>query len=475
MTKLVEIARTTVSRRGLLPDGSPVLAMVSGGADSTALLHLLAKGVFGEHPLRVLHVNHLLREDAASDEAFVVAMCACWGIDARVARYDVGAYADAEGLNLEDAGRRVRYRLAEQELDALCEELGLPAPSGRIAVAHTLDDRIETFFMRAISGAGTRALAGIPAQRGRIVRPLIDCERSAVREYLESLGVEWCEDATNTDTDRSRALVRAQILPAAERLNPSYRDAMRRTMDLLADDEALLDRLAGGFARDFAEVADGEVRFHREWMRSLERTMARRTVRDALSRAFPESGRLEAEHIEALVDGLDDEGFARDLPYGMRAFSEYGTLVVSQRGDAEQRVAPGLLTVPGHVDLGAAGSITAIETRPTDIAGQPDSVVIDADAVERELTVGSWREGERMRPLGMTGSRKLSDMLAEAKVSRRLRGLVPVVRDGERVVWVAGVRMSDEYRVTERTARAVRLTWERGAALRGWFGRERGE
>lgn len=468
MTSLPETARATVRRHDLLPDGAPVLALVSGGGDSVALLHLLATRVFGEHPVRVLHVNHLLRgADSDGDEAFVSGLCAELGVECRVVRFDVAAFAAEGALNLEDAGRRIRYRFAEEELDAWCAELGVHRQAGRIAVAHTRDDRVETFFTRAITGSGTGALASIAAARGRIVRPLIDCDRADVRSYLEGAGVAWREDASNTDTARARALVRAELLPAAARLNPAFRGALARTMDLLADDDALLTRMADGFASDFAQVEPGEIRFHREWMRSLERTMARRTVRSALRDAFPEAGRLEASHIEALVDGLADDAFARDLPDGLRAFTEYATLVVSHTDAEILRVAPCLLTIPGRADLGPAGEMVAEETDAADTAGTSNSVVLDAECVHGELTVNSVRDGDRMRPFGMTGSRKLSDLLTDEKVPRRVRGAVPVVRDGERIVWLAGVRMSDEYRVTPQTRRAVRLTWNHAAEAAG--------
>ncbi|MDZ4168103.1 MAG: tRNA lysidine(34) synthetase TilS [Coriobacteriia bacterium] len=467
MTSFIDTARQTVARHDLLPEDAPVVVMVSGGADSVALLRLLSSGELGVHRLRVLHVNHLLRGDHAdADERFVRELCEELDVEHREVRFDVAALARADHLNLEDAGRRVRYRFADDELDALCDERGVARSAGRIAVAHTLDDRIETFFMRAIAGAGAGALASIAARRGRVVRPLIDCERAGLREYLEQLGASWREDASNSDTERSRAFVRSEILPAAQRLNPAFRVSMRRTMDLLADDDALLGRLAGGFARDFAQVVTGEARFNREWMRSLERTMARRTVRDALGRAFPDASRLEADHIEALVDGLADDAFARDLPGGLRAECEYGTLVVSAGGLEGSRLAPGLLPLPGQAALGRAGTMLSECVDVGDTTGSDDSIVIDAGAVGTELTVGPWLDGERMRPLGMPGRRKLSDLLTDAKVPRRLRGLVPVVRDGERVVWLAGVRMSDEFRVGAQTQHAVRLTWERGVAWR---------
>jgi len=440
-----------------------VLAMVSGGADSVAMLWLIAEGVFGERPVRVLHINHLLRgEESDADESFVRALCDDLSIECRSVRYDVARFASTDGLNLEDAGRQVRYRFADEELDAWCGELRVRPQQGRIAVAHTLDDRIETFFMRAIAGSGTGALSSIAHARGRVVRPLLDCERPALRDYLRERNASWREDATNADTEHRRALVRAEILPAAERLNPGFRASLARTMDLLGDDDALLSRMAAGFARDFTEVASGEVRFNREWMASLERTMARRTVREALAQAFPEASRLEAAHIEALVDGLSVESFARDLPNGLRAFGEYATLVVSRAGNVAYRMAPCLLSLPGHADLGPCGDITAECTTPDDVAGSTHSIVIDASDVGSGLIVDSAVEGDRMRPFGMEGSRKLSDLLIDAKVPRRRRGCIPVVRDGERIVWLAGVRMSEEYRVRPDAKRVVRLTWTEG-------------
>jgi tRNA(Ile)-lysidine synthase len=198
-------------------------------------------------------------------------------------------------------------------------------------------------------------------------------------------------------------------------------------------------------------------------MATLTRAMQRRTVRAALEATFPEASRLESAHIEAIVDGLSDDGFARDLPEGLRVFSEYGKMVISRRGERSPGVAPSLLPIPGSVDLGAVGSLEAHPAGAGDVSGDRYSVVVDAgDATE--FTVGPACEGERMRPLGMGGAKKLSDLFTDEKVPGRDRHTIPVVRDGERVVWLAGVRMSDEYKVGAHTIRAVRLTWRTGQA-----------
>jgi tRNA(Ile)-lysidine synthase len=464
MAFVPDTARATAQRRSMLPSGSSVLALVSGGADSVALLRLLAAGDLGEiGPLSVLHVNHMLRaEEADADAAFVETLCADLGVPCTVARFDVGAYAAEQGLNLEDAGRRIRYRFAEEALDAACDAAGVARDSGRIAVAHNRDDRVETFFMRAITGSGAAGLSSIPYERGRVVRPLLDCDRAAIRAYLRDiLGQPWREDATNADTARLRALVRAEIVPVAEGVNPSFRDTLTRSIDLLADDEALLSNMAAEHVGRIAEIVPGKrVAFDCTRLSELPRAMARRVLRSAITSAFPWASRLEASHVEAIVDGLDREGFARDLPFELRAEREYGRLVVLHANAEAFAVAPSLLLIPGVADLGEAGRMFAEEVSAGDVSGRTDSVTIDAGSA-RWLVIDSVRVGDRMRPLGMEGTRKLSDMLIDAKVARRERPAVPVVRDSERIVWVAGVRMSEDYRVHPGTSRAVRLTWQR--------------
>jgi len=465
MDTLVSTACATSDRLGMMPFDAPVLALVSGGADSVCLLRVLAAGELGPTgPLSVLHVNHQLRgDDADADAGFVRDLCDSLGVEVTIVRFDVGQYAADSGLNLEDAGRRVRYRFAEEALDAACSAARMHPERGRIAVAHTRDDRVETFLMRAITGSGAGGLSSIPYARGRIVRPMLDCDRAAVRAHLEALGQPWREDASNSDVTRLRALVRSRIVPVAEQVNPAFREALSRSIDLLAGDDALLSRLASDFSRDFAVLTpEGRLEFDRSFMVTLDPAMARRTVRSALIGAFPEASRLDASHVEALVTGLSADSFARDLPDGLRAETEYGKLVVSRAGTEPPVLAPCLLPLPGNAALGSAGSIVAESVGLADIAGDADSVTIDAGDM-RTLVVDTARPGDRMRPLGMSGSRKLSDILTDAKVPRRLRPAVPVVRDGERVVWLAGVRMSNEYRVGPKTERAIRLTWEREA------------
>lgn len=450
----------------MFSDRSVVLAMVSGGADSVALLRLLAAGELGAlADLSVLHVDHQLRgAESDADAAFVLELCEGLGVEARVASYDVRAYAEAEGLNLEDAGRRVRRRLAAAELDARCAALGARPHDGRIAVAHSFDDRLETFLARLVSGAGGGGLRSIAPVSGRVVRPLINAHRAEVVAYLRDMGQSWREDASNADTTRERAWVRHELLPVIEARNPAFATTAARTLSILGEEDDLLGEMAEAFAHDFSRF-DGEIlAFDRQLMRTLSRPMARRVVRDALLAAFPEASRLEFEHTEAIVDGLADDGFARDLPFGLRAEAEYDKLNVSRKRAMRATVAPGLLGLPGMLDLGPAGTIESRVTTPAATPSEGDGATIDADTVTWPLVVDSLREGDRIRPFGLAGTKKVGDLLTDAKVPRRVRGGVPIVRDGDRVVWVAGVRLAEDVRVTAETTRAAELRWHRPQA-----------
>jgi tRNA(Ile)-lysidine synthase len=269
----------------------PALVLaVSGGPDSTALLH----GAAALAPdcawlLTVAHLDHSLRSTSADEGAAVAAAAAGLGLPVEVRRVDVAALAASEHRSLEDAGRQARYRFLE-------EVAASRGPDALIATAHTADDAAETILLRLGRGSGLRGLRGIPARRGRIVRPLLHARRSQLRAALDAAGIPYVTDPSNGDVAHARNRVRAELLPALERLNPAAVDALIRFGRLAADDDDLLDALAAAELARRRDLDDASI----DWHRPPARALGRRILRLAIGEPPP-----SAERVEALLDAAE--------------------------------------------------------------------------------------------------------------------------------------------------------------------------
>jgi len=273
-----------------IPDGAAMVLAVSGGPDSTALLHgaaLLAPGRGWR--LTVAHLDHALRSTSADEAAAVAATAAGMGLPAEIRRTDVTALAASEHRSVEDAGRQARYRFLEQVAAS-------HGPETLIATAHTADDAVETILLRLARGSGLRGLRGIPARRGRIVRPLLHARRAVLRAALDTAGVAYVSDPSNADVAHARNRVRADLLPALERLNPAAVEALTRFGRLSADDDDLLDALAASELAQRRDPADASI----DWHRPPARALGRRVLRQAIGDPAP-----SAERIDALLDAAE--------------------------------------------------------------------------------------------------------------------------------------------------------------------------
>ena len=481
------------------PDrGAPVVLMVSGGADSTALLVLAATSTLdiddgrgqariARERLHVLHVNHGLRGlDAEEDEEFVCDLSERYGIPCTVRRVDVAQLAqqareagDPMAGNVENAGREVRYAAAVELANRLSEEFGTPRSAARILTAHTADDRAETFFMNAIRGTGPSGLSSIPRRRNRIVRPLIDCTHDQLCDLLRMRGIVWREDDTNHDTRYLRAYVRHELLPIARRRNPRVAASIATTCDILSDEDAFLNQMASRAYRDLIRrEEEGVVALDSARLGALEVALARRVVRKALLAVCP-AARLEARHIAQVLTLVAAGKGSCTVPVDVDVRVEFGLLIVRgpeilSAGEAAW------LEVPGRLELAGGRALEARLVKVTVPSSGPGvarahgfewegrSVLLDATAAGVDavgggsLWVDSVQPGDVLCPLGMHGqSKKLSDLLAEAHVPVADRALVPIVRTSATgpVLWVAGIRADERARVTGATHTMLELTY----------------
>lgn len=390
----------TIRARRLASPATAVLVATSAGPDSTALLAALAalrdRGALG--PLAALHVDHGLRPDGALDAAACQEACRRFGVPFSSVRVRL-----APG-NVQAEARRARYAALAREAARVGAD--------RIATGHTLTDQAETVLLRLARGAGARGLAGIPARRGALVRPLLDRPRAEGLAYLARLGLAFREDPSNATPRFARNRLRQRLWPLLLELNPAAEAALGRAAGLLRDDERALARRARAVVEDAGGPAAG-VPVDR--LRAEPRAVRRRVVRRLVGRR----AELGAAHVEVVLALLRRKRAGRaGLPGGLEAVVAGGLLrirpVAAPAGPALAPVevpGPGTFRLPG---LGLAAEVSA----PA------------AAALPWPLWLRTRRPGDRLRPAGGAGGKKLKAWLIDRKVPREARDRLVLLTDG---------------------------------------------
>jgi tRNA(Ile)-lysidine synthase len=401
-----------VAATGLL--GGPVLVLFSGGRDSTCLLDLALR-LAG--PVSALHVNYGLRPGADGDEAHCRALCDRLGVPLTVER------AGPPRGNVQAWARDVRYAAAAR------------LTAGDYAAGHTSTDQAETVLYRLASSPGRRALLGMPARSGRLIRPLLAVSRAETANYCADRGLPWREDESNPASARGR--LRAVL----ETLHPAAEANILATLAELREDAEALDAAVAGVAPALDALA------------ALPPALARAALQRMADEAAGGRAPSVARHVAAVLALSRHGTAAADLPGGLRAVSEYGRLRI-ESGRAAPAPAPAVLPVPGRTAYGA-GELMCERAPGLAVADG----TLAADALAPRLEVRAWRPGDRMRPLGLDGSRSLQDLFTDRKVPRARRAALPVVLSDGEIAWIPGVATGERFRVRAQTRDRVRLAW----------------
>ena len=468
MLPLVDAVRRAIERTSLIPPGARVLAAVSGGSDSVALLYLLRElaPALRLDLAGLAHLNHQLRgAESDGDEVFCRDLAVALDLPIVVERADVGTLARAHRVSVEVAARRARYRF----LDRAAAQL----QADTVATGHTRDDQAETFLLRLLRGAGATGLAAIPPRRGMFVRPILDVRREDLRAFLRERGVAYRDDSTNADARIPRNWIRHELIPLlANHLSSDIVEVLAREVMVLRDDAALLDAVADEAARRILGVHQaGRLAIPAAELAGLPPALARRVVRRALFLTSPAF--QGATHVDRVLDMTitGGEGLRIDLP-GVSVERIQDSVVLQKREGRGRRAAVEFhyaLPVPGRVAVPDAGVAIESNVGPRGdletILKERDAVTIAAAAASIDAAVaagGLWirsrRPGDALRPLGMAGRKKLQDVFVDRKVPRARRDRIPVVVDAQdRIVWVAGIVLSDDARITVSTQSVVTL------------------
>jgi tRNA(Ile)-lysidine synthase len=419
-----------------------VLALLSGGADSVCLLHVLVS-LLGTGRVQALHVDHGLRAAATGDERFCRELCRALGVELHCERVHV-----AEG-NVEARAREARYAAAERVRAAHGLDL--------IATGHTASDQAETILYRLVSSPGRRALLAMEPRRGRLVRPLLGVWREETQAYCRAAGLEWREDESNEDRRLARGLLRHEVLPLLRRVNRAADRNIVATGAELREEADVLDRVAEeALRRTGAGGAPPAVDLARLGAEPppVRRLVLRRLAETVTGSPVP-LGPGEARAIERIA-ARGGSGVV-DLGGGLHATIEYGTVRFGQAA-ADEAPPPAALPVPGRCRFGEWEVLSGLGPRDGEAGlGSVDDPVLDAARLGTELTVRAWRDGDRMQPLGLEGTKSLQDLFGDRKVPRSVRRTLPVIEAGGEIAWVAGVAVSERFRVRPGTRETVRL------------------
>ena len=411
-------------------EGDHVLAAVSGGADSVALLIMLSE-VRNVLSLTVscAHMEHGIRPGTSeADMAFVQALCCRLGIPCYVERADVPAYAKAHGIGLEDAARTLRYAFLAKAAGDIGAE--------HIALAHHAQDQAETVLMHAARGSDMRGLCAMRYRRGNIIRPLLDWQPQALRAYLEANGQPWCEDETNGDLAYARNRIRAEVIPALTAAYPGVVQALSR-----------LARAAQRDEEHFAAALDQLV-------------LTRRTLVDGAALLLSDLigldaamlSRVLAREVERIGLGVQDASAIDGICYAIKHGEETS---INLTGGAHVHIGQQyvcftrlLEAVPEtalllHGETKTPYGIFAVRAALEGETG--DGVTCQAmdEALLEGALVTGRREGDGLVPFGRHTAVKLKKLMIDAGVERPIRNSLPVIRKGEKILWAVGLRPSE--------------------------------
>lgn len=440
-TNLPARVSRTIRDLRLFSPGDTVILALSGGADSCALLDILA-GLAELSPRLVLaHLNHQLRgAESDRDELFCRRLAERYGLPFHSRSRDVAAFARRERLNLEDAGRRARMEFLEQVRGSFRAAV--------IALAHHADDQAETVLMRLLRGSGMTGLRGMSFRGpGSRIRPLLEISRGEIEAYLRERGLEHREDASNRDTTFLRNRIRHELLPLLEQYNPAIRQRLVATAAILADEDDLLEQLAADLGARACCLTPDSVSCSLASLAGEPPPLRRRLLRQLLAHLAGNGEQISRRHIQALEELMDSPrpNATLNLPRGIWAVREYGTLFLrrgphQERLEREERELPGpgryLLTDGSRLDL------IPTSTPPDPASLPPTTVLFDPGKAPFPWRVRSFTPGDRILPRGMAGSKKVKELFMERRVPRSHRERIPLLFSGDRLLWVCGLRSS---------------------------------
>lgn len=466
MQSLEQQILSTIETNRLIVSNQSLVIAVSGGTDSICLMHVLCN-LYDDLTNTCVYVDHLLRpEESAREKELVESHCSWRSVNFISVTADVPAEVKATGDSIEACARRLRY--------AALEEVRREVGADIIAVGHTADDQVEEVLLRLIRGSGLTGLSGMLPRHGRVVRPLLEVNRQQVLAYLKKHAFEFCHDSSNESARFLRNRIRLELLPLLEqRFNPSIRSTILNTVNILKQEEEYIAAESERLYLSLAKSHPGEYGCARRSIISFEiallseiPTALRRRV---FERACWETGcRPDFQNINKIDKLLTQQtsGIELHLPDGVRVLRQHDSLLFTKLKEDQgprERVAGSIEILQ---EIGSPGSylipkinrqldIWMSDAHPTD----QKTMRLDADTITFPLLLRSIAPGDRFKPLGAPGRKKVARFLTDRKIPNHLRHLHPVLESEAGIICVLGLEIDERCGITEATNQQLHIRW----------------
>jgi tRNA(Ile)-lysidine synthase len=466
---ILQTIEKTINEHAMLQRGDHLLIAVSGGPDSTALLHVMTR-LAPRRGLRLTaaHLNHALRaEESERDEAFVRDLCQGMGVRCICKKVAKGALK-IPGRSLEEAAREARYLFLAETADR--------CGAAKIATGHHRDDQAETLLINLLRGSGPEGLKGIlPVRDGRIIRPLLGIDRSEILAYLGSNGLPAVLDSSNREDQFLRNRIRHDLIPRlAQGYNPQISRVLSRTAEIMRRESDCLQELVQQILSSWGiHPETEEKRLPLKAFGALHEGLQGRIIKTLTEGCGPIRRGIAYHHIQSVLHLIRQQrpSGILHLPGNLKIQKDGDCLSILQRAGGNAREEGGADVLPQPLDIAAdiPGTVALPGTErifrlrfvgkpaPEEMMARPQTAFMDFERIALPLRIRHRVPGDRMAFLGMEGSKKLTDHFVDCKIPRAARGKIPLLVDARSVIWIAGGRISERVKVTEATEKVLEI------------------
>lgn len=451
-SSVVQKALKFIREQELLKNGDAVVVGFSGGPDSTFLLQLLIiiRKIF-DLKIYAAHLNHKLRnQDSDEDEEFVKEFCKKNNIELLIEQRDIKKIAMDTKKSIEETARVERYRLFSEAAQKF--------KANKIATGHTLNDNTETIVFNFLRGSGVSGLRGIPVKRDNIIRPLLGLSKEEIINFLEEEKIPYRTDKTNLDDDYTRNFIRNKIIPLFLEINPNFFETLSITSNLFTLLEKYIQSEENKFDKLFvAKKTDKLLRIKIEDDVDYKNYLIMDLIRKKISSVFNlQIGFEKTKEIVSLIK--QEKGTTIEINEKILAVREASSVLILTEPEFEEVSFSVIYESKLQKYYGSyfEFKISSASVKDSKLSDNPLVEFFDADKVKHKLVLRNWKPGDKFIPLGMKYSKKVSDILTDAKIPSLFRKQILVLCDGPDIIWLVGVRISEKYKITKETKKVIK-------------------